>query len=158
MKCFIASHIVTFKIIVQFYEFFSKSYLLYFILILVYLICSFHLFNTLFHNFILFIHFTGTFSRVFHIYFLFCSFYVISHFFWFAARTNCHDKNSNFFAKTKKRKKFAPSTSACTRINFNANEFCTNTKKKIPTFFSSKGIFVPSFVTFFNEDNLFHKF
>ncbi len=101
MKCLIASHIVTFKIIVQFYEFFSKSYLLYFLLIL--LICSFHIFNTLFHNLKLFIHFTGTFSRVFHIYFLFCSFYVISHFFWFAARTNCHDKNSNFLQKKRKK-------------------------------------------------------
>ena len=155
MKCFIASHIVTFKIIVQFYEFFSKSYLLYFLLIL--LICSFHLFNTLFHNFILFIHFTGTFSRVFHIYFLFCSFYVISHFFLIRCSYKLSRQKFKLFCK-KKEKNFAPSTSACTRINFNANEFCTNTKKKIPTFFSSKGIFVPSFVTFFNEDNLFHKF
>ena len=103
MKCFIASHIVTFKIIVQFYEFFSKSYLLYFILILVYLICSFHLFNTLFHNFIIFIHFTGTFSRVFHIYFLFCSFYVFFSFFLIRCSYKLSRQKFKLFAKKKKK-------------------------------------------------------
>jgi hypothetical protein len=75
MKCFIASHIVTFKIIVQFYEFFSKSYLLYFLLILLYLICSFHIFTNLFHTFHTFYWYVFTsISHLFLILFVLCYF------------------------------------------------------------------------------------
>ncbi len=72
MKCFIASHIVTFKIIVQFYEFFSKSHLLYFLLILLILSALFISLTIYFiisnFSYILVLHF--------HEYFTFISYFV----------------------------------------------------------------------------------